>query len=220
MGGVEATFSRVVPPPPSEALIGTIATGVRILFRPIHPEDKDELQKAVARLSPRSRRLRFFAELDRFSEEDLRALTEIDYQDHFAWVAAALDQPGHPGVGVARWIRLRDEPQVAEGAVVVADEWQHRGIGRTLLWLAARSAVERDVRSFRVSVLGDNGPVLELLRRFGARPGRWEAGVVEVEISLTESPSRFDLSRAPMPLAEVGKKGLTDQAVAVPGVGR
>lgn len=61
------------------------------------------------------------------TEAELDYLTNIDYQDHFAWTAFALDDPGQPGIGVARFIRLVERPEAAEAAVTVIDAYQGRG---------------------------------------------------------------------------------------------
>ena len=68
-----------------------------VLIRPIVPEDRDRLSEGLARLSPRSTQLRFLRSVGRFSERELSYLTEIDFKDHFAWGAMALDQPAEPG---------------------------------------------------------------------------------------------------------------------------
>ncbi len=47
---------------------------------------------------------------------------------------------GQPGLGVARYISLADNPTTAEAAVTVVDEQQGRGIGTILLELLATSA--------------------------------------------------------------------------------
>jgi GNAT superfamily N-acetyltransferase len=173
--------------------------GTNVGFRRVRPDDKERLQKGLALLSPKSRYLRFFGSVDHFTSDQLRYLTEVDFRDHFAWMATLPDLPGAPGVGIARWVRLRDEPSEAEAAVTVIDEYQHRGIGTALLWLLARSAIERGVEAFRVAVLGENRPMLDLLGALGARRGRWESGVVEFVVPLTghdpvaEPPARLVL---------------------------
>ncbi len=172
--------------------------GTKILFRPIVPEDKALLQEGLTRLSPQSRYLRFFSPIDHFSERQLRYLTEIDYENHFAWVALRADEPVSPGIGVARWVRLQGRPEVAEGAVVVVDDYQGKGIGKTLLWLAAYSAIERGVRAFQMYTLGDNAAVHHLLEDLGARPVSSESGTQEFHVPLPEDPN--DLEGTPAPL--------------------
>ena len=178
----------------AEERLAVLDDGLRVLFRPIRPSDKDILQNGFARLSPESRYRRFFRAIDHLSESQLRYLTEVDFDNHFAWVAFAPDDPGSPGIGVVRWIRVVDAPDVAEGAVTVIDDYQNRGVGKALLWLGARSAIEHGIRAIRVNVLSDNPPVIQLLKDFGGVPGRWESGVLEVEIPIPKSLEEMDAS--------------------------
>lgn len=196
-------------PEPVE-LESTLEDGRRVLFRPIKPDDKDLLQRGLRRLSPEARYMRFFRHVDRFTDEELRYLTEVDMVDHVAWVALLPDEPEQPGVGVARWIRTKDDPSVAEGAVTVVDEYQERGIGSTLLYLAARSALERGVRAFRVYTLGDNHRVMELLSALGAIPGAWDGGVLELTVPLPSSLEAIEKS-APHLILRAAAEGALGQ---------
>jgi len=67
------------------------------------------------------------------------------------------------GVGIARFIRLADEPDVAEPAIVVVDEMQGHGLGRLLMERLIEAAVERGVKRFRSDFLAINRPMKELL---------------------------------------------------------
>jgi adenylate cyclase len=176
----------------------TLDDGTRIRFRPIRPDDKERLREGMRRLSPQARYRRFFRHIDHLSERQLVYLTEVDFENHFAWLATLPDEPGEPAVAVGRWVRLADETHVAEGAVTVADELHNRGIGKTLLWLLTHSAIQHGVKAFRAWTLGENEPMLGMLKEFGAKPGRWEAGVMEVTVPL---PDRIeDLEETPAPL--------------------
>lgn len=141
-------------------------------------------ENECSQLSSESRYRRFFRGVDRFSDSELRYLTELDFHDHFAWVAELPDVVGEPIIGIGRWIRIDRAPDVAEAAVTVVDRYQRGGIGRTLLSLMASSALESGIRTFRAWVLGENRPVFRLLRHFDARVGRWESGVAEVAVAL------------------------------------
>ena len=186
-------------------LEATLATGARAIFRPIMPEDKPLLEKGLTQLSEESRYLRFFSPLDHFTERQLRYLTEIDYVNHFAWVALVPDEPGGPGVGVARWIRLPDDPEMAEGAVTVIDAYQGQGIGKTLLWLAARSAIERGIRCFQLWTMGENEKAHRILEDLGARRGRMESGTQEFLVPLPERPEDLEGTPAPLVLRAVAE---------------
>ena len=178
----------------AEEVLGALADGTPVRFRPIRPEDKELLRAGFQMLSPESRYRRFFSAMDHLSEKQLKYLTEVDFVDHYAWIA---EIPDGIGLGVARWIRLRDEPEVAEGAVTVVDTYHNKGIGKALLWLATRSAIEQGIRAVRVNVLSDNDPVIEWLKEEGAAPGRWQSGVLEVDIPLPTEVE--ELERSPVP---------------------
>lgn len=185
------------------SLESTLADGRRVLFRPIEPSDKDRLQQGLKLLSPESRYRRFFRHIDHFSEPELRYLTEVDGTDHVAWIAILADELGQPGLGVARWIRVRDEPDVAEAAVTVVDAFQNQGIGRTLLWIIGRAAIDKGVKYFRAYTMGENAPMLSVLESFGAAPGRWDGGVLELTVPLPTDPDALALTPSPLLLREV-----------------
>jgi GNAT superfamily N-acetyltransferase len=187
MTGVEpvSTAKRNVAPEPFEV---TLRDGTRALLRPIRPEDKTRLQEGVRRLSPESRYRRFHAALDRLTDAQLADLTEIDYEDHMAWVAVTLEPDGR-GMGVARYIRLAEDPTIAEVAVTVADEYQGRGLGSLLLLVLSRSAIEHGIRTFRNYVLADNVAMLAALSDLGATSTLDEGyGVHRVDMPLPDDP--------------------------------
>lgn len=187
--------------------------GRRVVFRPIEPSDKDILAAGFARLSPESRYRRFFRSIDHLSEAQLSYLTEVDGHDHVAWVAVLPDEPPElQGAGVARWIRLHDEPDTAEGAVTVVDSLQGNGLGKTLLYLVTHVAVEKGIRKVRAWVLGDNHAVQRMLRDLGAEPGRWESGALEMTIPLAQRTEELDATPIPLLLKAVAEGRLEGSA--------
>jgi GNAT superfamily N-acetyltransferase len=90
---------------------------------------------------------------------------------------------------VGRFDRLADR-SVAEVAFAVADDWQGKGIGRSLFeWLADRAG-QLGVTRFRAETQWENAPMLGLFRHVG-RPmtTRAEGSVVHVELDLSGPPS-------------------------------
>lgn len=180
-----------------------LADGCTLLLRPIEPGDKEQLQRGLERLSQRSRTRRFLAPIQRFSSRELRYLTELDYRDHMAWLAIVARVGERAGVGVARYVRLEEDPTVAEAAVVVLDEWQHRGIGAALMAALADSARANGVATFRCYVLRSNEPVVHALRELGARleeeggnTYRVDVPVPAAEVALRETPGGMLLGAA------------------------
>ena len=152
--------------------------GTPITIREIRADDKDLIRAGYERLSERSRLRRFLGPKPRLTASDLRYLTEVDGLDHYAVVALW----GRDIVGVARWVRLVDDPEEAEVAVVVGDALQGKGLGKTLARNLADTARARGIRRIRASILADNPPAMALMRLIAGRltDGGYEGGVHEV----------------------------------------
>jgi GNAT superfamily N-acetyltransferase len=169
-----------------------------VLVRPLQLSDRHELAIGYEHLSAEARRLRFFTAPSRLSDADLEYLTNLDYHDHFAWAAFAIDERGQPGIGVARYIRDPTQPNHAEVAVTVLDDYQHRGLGTLLLEMLADHARRNGITTFVSHILWDNREILETLAAAGARIEPEEPGVarVAIEIPAPESPTLVGLVRA------------------------
>jgi GNAT superfamily N-acetyltransferase len=163
--------------------------GTRVLLRPVEPDDKWRLADGLARLSPHSRYLRFHGDLGTFTDTQLAYLTEVDHHDHEAWAALDPDDLDAPGLGVARYVRVADEPTVAEAAVTVLDEYQGRGLGTLLFRQLAASAIENGIRTFRNYVLAEQEDVLEVFDQLGAQRREVEPGVVQIDLALPDDPA-------------------------------
>lgn len=158
--------------------------GSEVLIRPVHHDDAPLLVDGFARLSAESRSLRFLTSKSTLSPSELRYFTEVDHHNHEA--IGAVGRVDGRGLGVARYIRSPDDPQAAEVAVVVIDEWQGRGLGTELLSQLVRHAHQEGIRRFTALVAVDNAGVSRLLKSIGAdcRISHHESGCVEYEIEL------------------------------------
>jgi len=148
--------------------IVTIANGRRLLIRPIRPDDRAELQRGLSRLSQRTIQQRFLTAKPRFSSRELTYLTEVDGVDHIALAAVELEFPQRV-VAVARAVRMPDEPDLAEWAIVVGDHLQGLGLGRLLVEALGDAARAAGITRFSATMLGDNVAVHRLMRRVTAR---------------------------------------------------
>jgi GNAT superfamily N-acetyltransferase len=166
-----------------------LTDGTPVRIRPIVPSDRQQIEEGLRELSPDSRHLRFLRSIDHLTGDELSYLTDVDYSNHFAWVAQ--DVAADRGIGVARYARL--EGDTAEAAVVVLDRYQHRGLGGILLRLVAETAYEHGIRRFRAWVAPRNTVVMRLVEHWHL-DRRLEDGTVVIDIplpfpsvSLTES---------------------------------
>lgn len=147
----------------------SLRDGRRVRLQPVRPEDRARLEAAFASLSPRSRFLRFRRPVAVLSAAELAQLTAPDGRYHVAWGAIALDEPGEPGVGIARLVRHADDPSQADWAVTVVDAWQRQGLGRVLAETLVLAALERGITELHARVLPENVAALRLLEGLGGR---------------------------------------------------
>ncbi len=144
--------------------------GERVVLRLLRPGDRDRLAAGFEALSPETRFSRFFTAKNTLTDDELKYLTEIDGIDHVAIGAALAIGNEHPpqegeGLAVARFVRLKDEPTVAEAAIVVTDGWRGHGLGRLLFERLIEAAAERGIEKLRCEVLAKNDAMRTLLRK-------------------------------------------------------
>jgi RimJ/RimL family protein N-acetyltransferase len=161
----------------------TLPDGACVRIRPITAEDKGLLQRGLEKLSRESRYRRFLSPKGRLTERELTHLTEVDHHDHEALIATTPD--GAEPIGVARYIRLDEDPGAAEVAVAVVDAWHRRGVGTALVERLTSRATSAGIERFRAIFFSWNREVRELLKHLGvAHIEHSEPGFAEMEIDL------------------------------------
>jgi GNAT superfamily N-acetyltransferase len=120
---------------PANEWIETLKDGRRVLIRPIRVDDVARNARFLDELSSPSKHFLFLGGISRLSEDALKRLCAPDYARDMAFVALEADAARSAAprqVGVCRYAGA-DSPQGAEISVAVADDWQHRGLGKRLL---------------------------------------------------------------------------------------
>jgi len=139
--------------------------GTHATLRFVRPSDHDLWVDGFSRLSVQSRYNRFCAAKKRLTEKEIQYFTNVDQNNHFAIVAVSNNEDGNEiGLGVARFIRSKDDPRRAEPAITVTDDAQSQGLGTLLARRLAMAAKERGIESFDSSVLGSNTKVIHLIK--------------------------------------------------------
>ena len=148
--------------------------GTAVLLRLIGPEDREKLERGFEELSWESRYSRFLGPKSSLSEREIEYLVNVDQWNHIALGAMLAEgEREGKGIGIARSIRLHDEPRVAEAAVTIVDEFQHQGLGRMMLVRLVGAARERGIEKFRATLFAQNRAMKQLLEELG------EAEVIE-----------------------------------------
>jgi RimJ/RimL family protein N-acetyltransferase len=155
-----------------------------VLVRPIRADDKAMLTDGLQRLSEESVRRRFLTAKRSFSRSELRYLTEVDGRDHVALVAEYPGEPVRRLIAVARFVRLHDDPGAAEVAIVVADNWQRRGVGSLLSERLAEEARRLGIERFTATMAADNKPAHRLMAKLTSHLEQRHAGAGVDELVL------------------------------------
>jgi nicotinate phosphoribosyltransferase len=198
----------------------TVRDRSRIRIRPIVIADQKEIARGFDQLSKESRVQRFFNPPASLSASMLHYLTTIDYTNHVALGASAIDAPGQPGVAIARYIRLVDDPTCAEAAVTVLDDYQHRGIATVLLEALALIAVQNGINRFCGYVQWENDDALRLARSLGARVRHNSPGVAQLDVLLDVVERQMAESPLKAALGMRARRELALASVAPPAPAR
>jgi acetyltransferase len=140
--------------------------GPRVTLRPIRPEDAEMEQEFVKRLSSESRYFRFMDTLRELTPLMLVRFTQIDYDREMAFVATVPGEGREAEVAVARYVANPDG-ESCEFALVVADGWQGRGLGRRLMEQLIAVARARGLRRMIGHVLAENRGMIALAQKLG-----------------------------------------------------
>jgi len=152
----------------------TVASGESLRVRPIRHDD-GELEEAFVRaLSLESRYQRMLSAGTKVTPEWIESMTHIDYHRHMAFAVTTVNDGVEQFVGVGRYV-VDAATLSADVALVLADAWQGRGLGRRLLATLLEHAQTAGVREAAGVVLATNVAMLRLARSMGfavsAEPG-------------------------------------------------
>ncbi len=140
--------------------------GTPVLLRALRPTDLERELAFIAGLSEKTLYLRVQYSAREFRREDAVRLLDLDYHDRLA-IGAFLEADGSGAlVGVSRYARI-DDTDRAECAIVVADDWQERGVGTELMRSLVSGARAQGIRTLVGSSLAENRRIHAWARRFG-----------------------------------------------------
>jgi acetyltransferase len=142
-----------------------------ITIRPIRPEDEPRLIDFHRLLSDHSVYLRYLQTLSFQTRTAHDRLTQIcfnDYDREIALVAELADPPGQIA-GVARLERQHQDPSQARFGLLVADPFQHQGIGRALLNHLLLVAEREGISQVTGEILPENHAMQKLCCQMGFR---------------------------------------------------
>ena len=164
--------------------------GPPVTIRPIAGKDLDRMRSFVQRLSAETGFQRLMSPR-KPTEDELRRWTFVDGVREVALVATVREDTGERLAGVVRYVREDANANAnaeAEFAMVLADDWQRRGLGKELLRRLIACARQQGVMRLVGTTLSTNLAMRSLAKRLGFRSRR--------------SPESATLALLELPLAE------------------
>ncbi len=133
----------------------TLDDGTKLSLRHIVPGDAVKEQAFVRKLSIQSRYFRFHGSIKELNKNDLEKFTNPDPLDTEALIILYNGGKIEEEIGVARFV-IDPDGVSCEFAIVVADEWQKRGVGMKLMKALIDHAQSRGIKRIYGSVLENN----------------------------------------------------------------
>jgi len=165
--------------------------GTEIRVRHVTRGDEPVLLAFMRRLSPESRRLRFFSPACDVESAACWA-AGADGIDHLGLVA--IDSHGQI-LGHAACVRMYG-PR-AEVAIEVDETYRHQGLATLLITRLAREAEQKQIRSFVAEVLPDNHEMLAVFQDGFDASRQFADGEVDIEFPTTAWRLPASLSTSP-----------------------
>jgi acetate---CoA ligase (ADP-forming) len=162
--------------------------GTTASFRPARAEDQSMMQRFIDRLSPASRRHRFFSETAP-AADTIASLCDASNPSKQLTIMVMRTMGAEPCIIAAGsyWARTADQ---AEVAMAVDDDFHGKGLGTILLERLAMLAIHRGFTTLWAVTHADNLAMREVFRESGYPfHETYEGGDMQVELSLHPTES-------------------------------
>ncbi len=160
----------------------TLKDGRQVFLRPILGTDRDRIVDLFNRISPESLYMRFLKHYRVLPEDMLYHFTHLDYVDRFALVAVVEEEGDDAIIAVARYAHEPRE-DLTDLAIVVRDDWQNLGLGKSLLIRIVDAGREHGINRFVSMMDPGNTMIRQTLSRLGYEVSySLRNGVFQVEI--------------------------------------
>lgn len=165
--------------------------------RPILPSDKMALENSFSLLSEDSKYHRFLTPIKSLSSRQLAYFTEVDQVNHVAWVVGIPEGNALLGVAIGRYVRLQNDPTVAEFALTVIDRFQSQGLGTFLMALLYRLAQKQsDIHTLRGVIGNGNHRMLKWMRQLEAHIYSTPDGSTHADLDVVQNIPNLPDTRA------------------------
>ncbi len=173
----------------------TLKDGTKVLLRPIRPEDEPMWHEHLKHCSQRSIWQRFRFLFKESTHEMATRFCFVDYDRTMAIVSEIESEGRHEIIGVARLVADADH-RSAEYAILLADEWQGRGLGNILTDFCFDICSTWGIDRVYAETTVDNQAMQKILRREHFKLKKASDGEALYEADMNERQAALRCSSA------------------------
>lgn len=165
----------------------TLKNGASIVIRAISADDGERIRTAFGKLERETIYTRFFMYRDGLTEQELKTLTEIDFERTVGLLVTVMEDGAEVVIGGGRYMAYdgAEGVRVAEVAFTVEEDYQGQGLASRLLAHLAIIGRAKGIARFEAEVLPLNTAMLKVFERSGLPLSRRRGeGAVHVELGL------------------------------------
>jgi len=177
-----------MPNPATYDEVATLKNGLEVRIRAMRSSDRDLVLEMFRNLEPESIYTRFFHTKKILTEDDLKMITEVDFDNVVALAVTIGPEGNETMIAGGRYACLgtEGERREAEVAFTVEEDYHGQGIASMLLQRLIPIARERGVDQFMAEVLDQNSAMRAVFSRCGLpMQQKRQSGAVHVMMALT-----------------------------------
>ncbi|WP_374689641.1 GNAT family N-acetyltransferase, partial [Promineifilum sp.] len=152
--------------------------GIDFTLRPIRPEDEPKMVQFHEKLSEQSVYLRYFRAFQLDQRVEHERLTRICYVDYDRAIALVIEytnpKTGEQEIVAAGRLTRLQNPEEAEFAILVRDDFQKRGVGTQLLQALLDTGRQEGIQHVIAYMLPENRGMIQISEKLGFRMEREE----------------------------------------------
>jgi RimJ/RimL family protein N-acetyltransferase len=146
----------------------TLKNGRAVTIRPLRPDDRDAIARALAALDADTIYTRLFS-YRAVTAQAIDRIMHVDPEREAALVVVIGSAPTHQIIGSCRMVELepKNNRRSAEVAFTVEEDYQGQGIAGLMLGRLIAIARARGIDELEAEVLASNGSMLRVFERSG-----------------------------------------------------
>ena len=168
-----------------------LENGTPVCLRRVDRGDEQRIREGIARMSPRSRYMRFFSGASTPPDWVIDRLLDADGDMHLAWGAIDMSVPGEPAIGAVHAFREEEDRELAEFSVAILDDWHGLGLGKILTATLLLEAQGEGIARFAMNTLAENRSAIAFARLLGGQRTGSDGTVVAYELLVDEALQRL-----------------------------